>query len=63
MITQDPLNPHRQHLATPYGTASVERWLGEGWQDAPDRETIIDGKTYTGPDPMKQYLAEHYGKH
>lgn len=57
MITQDPLNPHRQNLATPYGTASVERRLGKGWQDAPDRETIIDGNTYTGSDPMLQHFT------
>jgi len=57
MITQDPLNPHRQNLATPYGTVSIERNLRRGWHNAPDRKTIIDGKTYTGSDPMLQHFT------
>lgn len=51
-----PDGPNKRKLVSQYGTGSVEYMKYRNWATDPDRKTVIDGKTYKGPNAMRDFL-------
>jgi hypothetical protein len=49
-------DPNKRVLNSQYGTGSVTFNNPSNWATAPDRKTVIDGKTYTGPNAFRDHL-------